>query len=679
VSISSFLSRFSIRTQILAGFGSVLFIVAVVGIGSIVALERVSQANRELAQRFAFFDAAHHIEEKFGFLRYLVNEYADHGDPRVATRAYAVFAGVRDHADTALAAIGPDTATHDAFREVLTLVDAYGQQLALLREVTHEAWSLRGDVLDPASVALRQAFYNVAALSARSNGAGLSNGNIVTTTLSGLEAMAAARQEANKALTQRAATDPREAEGALNRLRDAARALSAGSRGAEMRQAVAEITALTERFAQAVQRLISVGASIGALANGDVAAAAEAAETRIVALAARASEEQRRAEAEVSRLVNLAERVVGVIAAVCIAMGLTFAWIVARSVGDPMRNMTTVMHALADGDTSAQVGYSGRGDEIGAMARAMDVFRDNRIAADRMEAEQRQHQIARARRVEVIEALTDTFEEKVRELINQVSAASASLLSTANEMSHVVTQTTGQASTGMTAAEQASANVQSVAAATEQLSSSIEEIGRQITQSATIAGQAVDDARRTDDVVRALADSAQKIGDVVDLISSIAGQTNLLALNATIEAARAGDAGRGFAVVASEVKNLASQTARATDDIHRQIMQIQDATKDAVGSIQSIRRTITGMNEITATIAAAVQQQGSATQEIAQSVQHAATGTLQVTTTIEAVNQGSRVTGDAATHVSSAAVELSRHAKRLNAEIASFIAEVKTA
>ena len=297
---------------------------------------------------------------------------------------------------------------------------------------------------------------------------------------------------------------------------------------------------------------------------------------------------------------------------------------------------------------------------------AISVYQEAMVA-DRMERGQK------------VEGLTTAFEIKVGELVSIVASAATQLRATSESMAATAGQTTSQAALVATAATQTSGNVQNVASAAEELSSSIAEISRQVGQSAEIASQAVATARRTDGVVRALADGAQKIGDVVNLISDIAGQTNLLALNATIEAARAGEAGRGFAVVASEVKSLATQTAKATDDIGRQIMQVQDATKEAVVSIQAISDTIDQINEIAAAIAAAVEQQGSATQEIARNVQQVAAGTGQVTSSIAGVSQGASLTGTSASEVLGAADELSRQAEVLRTEIGHFIADVKAA
>jgi methyl-accepting chemotaxis protein len=282
-------------------------------------------------------------------------------------------------------------------------------------------------------------------------------------------------------------------------------------------------------------------------------------------------------------------------------------------------------------------------------------------------------------RAKSIDALTLDFETKTGELVGRVSTAATQLQATAQSMTGISTEAMQQATTVAAASEEASTNVQTVAAAAEELASSITEISRQVAQSAKVAGKALEDARRTDGVVQALAEGAQKIGEVVGLISNIAGQTNLLALNATIEAARAGDAGKGFAVVASEVKSLATQTAKATEDIARQIAQIQTATTDAVASIQGIGTTIGEISEIAAAIAAAVEEQGAATQEIARNVQQAAAGTQEVSASIVGVSQGANETSSAASELMGAAADLSQQSEQLRGEIGLYIAGVLAA
>jgi methyl-accepting chemotaxis protein len=285
----------------------------------------------------------------------------------------------------------------------------------------------------------------------------------------------------------------------------------------------------------------------------------------------------------------------------------------------------------------------------------------------------------REQRTNRLDALLRDFEAKTAGLVGTVASAATELEATARAMSETTGETIAQATSVAGAVEAASVNVQTVASAAEELSASISEIARQVTQSSEIADKAVQDANRTDGIVRTLAAGAQKIGEVVSLISAIAGQTNLLALNATIEAARAGEAGKGFAVVAAEVKGLASQTAKATDDIRQQVAQIQVATQETVTAIHGISQTISELSGIATAIAAAVEEQGAATQEIARNVHEAAVGTQHVSTSINDVSQGATETGTAASQVLAASGELSTQAERLSGDVRQFIDAVKAA
>ncbi len=273
----------------------------------------------------------------------------------------------------------------------------------------------------------------------------------------------------------------------------------------------------------------------------------------------------------------------------------------------------------------------------------------------------------------------EDFDAKSKASLSAVSGAAGQVQTTANTLSGNAQQTSTQSTAVAAASEEASANVQTVASATEELSSSVQEIGRQVSESAKIAGQAVEQANRTNTTVQGLAASAEKIGTVVKLIQDIASQTNLLALNATIEAARAGEAGKGFAVVAAEVKNLANQTAKATEEIGQQIAEIQAATKESVGAIQEIAGTITSINQIATTIAAAVEEQGAATQEIARNVQEAAKGTQEVSSNIGGVNMAAAETGQMATGLLSAAGELTKQSESLRQEVEGFFTTIRAA
>jgi methyl-accepting chemotaxis protein len=356
------------------------------------------------------------------------------------------------------------------------------------------------------------------------------------------------------------------------------------------------------------------------------------------------------------------------------------ATLIAASIARPLVKLDGQMRRLADGDLEVAAGDVARRDELGAMARTVDVFRTNALEMERLKSEQQLAEgRAIAQRKSDMVKIANGFEGAVGEIIQTVSLASADLEASAGTLTKTAVRSQELAITVAAASEEASTNVQSVASATEEMSSSVNEISRQVQESARIAHDAVNQARRTNDRVGELAKAAARIGDVVELINTIAGQTNLLALNATIEAARAGDAGRGFAVVASEVKALAEQTAKATGEIGQQISGIQAATQESVGAIKEISDTIGRMSEISSAIASAVEEQGAATQEIARNVQQAAHGTQQVSANIADVQRGATEAGSASSQVHSAAESLSRDSNRLKLEVGKFLDTVRAA
>ena len=362
-----------------------------------------------------------------------------------------------------------------------------------------------------------------------------------------------------------------------------------------------------------------------------------------------------------------------------IIIGIGAAVFLVRGVSAGIKSIVAPMQALGNGDLTAQVPHQGEKTEIGAMAEALQVFKQALIAkkaADEAAARDADAKIERGRRVDNI---TRDFESLIGEIVATVSSASTQLEASAGTLTATAERAQQLTTTVAAASEEASTNVRSVASATEEMASSINEIGRQVQDSARMAGEAVDQARKTNDRVSELSKAAARIGDVVELINTIAGQTNLLALNATIEAARAGEAGRGFAVVASEVKALAEQTAKATGEIGQQITGIQTATQDSVNAIKEIGGTIEKLCEISSTIASAVEEQGAATQEISRNVQQAAHGTQQVSSHITDVQRGASETGSASSQVLAAAQSLSGDSNHLKLEVGKFLNSVRAA
>ena len=345
----------------------------------------------------------------------------------------------------------------------------------------------------------------------------------------------------------------------------------------------------------------------------------------------------------------------------------------------PIGRLTGAMTQLADGNNEVDVPSLGNKDEVGMMAAAVEVFKENAIERRRLENEQEaMKKRAEEEKRETMNRMADEFDSTVGGVVKAVSAASTEMQSTANSLSATAEETSVQSTAVAAAAEQASVNVQTVAAAAEELSASVNEIARQVAKSTQIASGAVKEAENTNESVQGLEEGSRRIGEVVALITDIANQTNLLALNATIEAARAGEAGKGFAVVASEVKNLANQTAKATEEISAQIGDIQNATQAAVGAIGNIGRIIGEINEITSTIAAAVEEQDAATQEIARNVEQASAGTAEVTTNISGVSQAANDTSAASAQLLQSTEELSTQSMLLQQEVNAFIAKVRS-
>lgn len=362
-----------------------------------------------------------------------------------------------------------------------------------------------------------------------------------------------------------------------------------------------------------------------------------------------------------------------------IVSGLFLVHLLVKSIATPIKGITDYMGILASGDLTQDVPDRNRKDEVGVMAAAIQTFKDGMVHTQELEEEQRKEELVKLERQKKVEVAIKKFELSMSDIVKFVASASTELQASAQSLSASAEETSKQSGAVAAASQQAAANVQTVASATEELSSSINEISSQVARSSQVAAQAVEDAQTAGRSVSELVEAAQKIGDVTQIISAIAEQTNLLALNATIEAARAGDAGKGFAVVAAEVKNLANESTKATEEISGQIAHIQQISKTSAEAIETICRIIREMDEISGTISAAIQEQTSATQEISRNVSEAYTGTSEVTQNIGTVSDAANSTGSASHQVLSAADELSRQSEILKDEFDVFVKNLAAA
>ena len=365
-----------------------------------------------------------------------------------------------------------------------------------------------------------------------------------------------------------------------------------------------------------------------------------------------------------------------VVAVVIVLLGTVT---ILNGVSRPLTRITAAMRAVADGDLSVAVPYVDRRDEIGLLASALEIFKENRQRAESLTAQQREETERRLQRQQTVEQAIAEFDNLLSGALETLNSSAVELRATAQNMNHIADLTDTRAATVAETSQQVALNIQTLAATAEELSASIGEIGRQGAHSAQIAQNALHSAEQTNTQVQSLADAAQRIGDVVTLINDIAAQTNLLALNATIEAARAGDAGKGFAVVASEVKSLANQTAKATEEVAAQIAAIQNATHEAIGAIQNIGTTIREITEIAEVIAQQVREQSNATQEMAHNIAQTATKTQEVTQTAAEVRDSAAETGSAAGQVLSAADELAHQGVSLREEVGRFMTKLRSA
>lgn len=663
-----------IATKIFIGFGFALAIMATISSIAYIEFGKVRYEFSEYSRKSANGGVVIDIDRQFLALRRYIGEVSDNMEENLssADKARGI---VRERIASAVKDIkNPERLSK--IKHIAEEFEVYSKDFDKMVPLRREQAKLIRDVLDPVGQKLRVDLEQLQKNAAAQSG----NNNAVILVGEAIKLVMLVRLDGQKALARHDEVTAKAVEKAFSDLKLVWASLERTTVSVEDRRQLDQVRANSDRYHEALLKALHDSKEVDALMHGEMRTKARAIAADAEAIKLLLIEEQKQTEREVSALIDWSNVLILTLSLGGIALGIGFAWLIGRAISKPVVALSSGMRELAGGDVGVAIAGLGRKDELGGMADAVQVFKDNMIEADRLrgEATDSEKRSAEQRKADM-HRLADQFESAVGEIIETVSSASTELEASAGTLTATAERAQEITTAVAAASEEASTNVQSVASATEEMASSVNEISRQVQESARIAGEAVEQAHKTNERVGDLSKAASRIGDVVELINTIAGQTNLLALNATIEAARAGDAGRGFAVVASEVKALAEQTAKATGEISQQIKGIQDATDESVVAIKEIGGTIGRMSEIASTIASAVEEQGAATQEIARNVQQAAQGTQEVSSNITDVQRGASETGSASSQVLSAAQSLSSESNRLKLEVGKFLNTVRVA
>jgi methyl-accepting chemotaxis protein len=671
-SVSLRFPTFRFRGKIMLGFVIVLAISAIsMGIAYL-GFERVSAGVASYRNSVSEADLARNIDRDLTWYRGLARYYVVTGKEDDAKAALAAETSLKDAIDQSMKGT-TNPARLNQITRLAREFRAFTKIFADILRVKNESTLLTQNQLTRGGTTLRYKLDDLASNAAEAELPAIELG----------AKQVAAQYQAAMVLANTFVinSDMTVATSALARLKFVENSLKAiSSTDEKIVQGLKEVSALLEEYRQTLGKLIENAKEIGELTT-EMAESADAIMKGSNAMKADLLSDQQRLESESNATIGETERLVVMLALGGFLLGGTLAVLLGKGISRPMTAMCKAMRELANGNFDVVLPGLGRKDELGEMASAVEEFKVQAVVKAERDAAAHDAQnkaSSAARRTELIR-FADDFEAAVGAIVSNVSASAVQLEAAAGTLTRTAETTQSLSSQVSGSSEEASNNMQSVASATEELSASVDEIGRRVRESSQIAEAAVLQAKQTDGRISKLSRAAQEIGDVVKLITAIAEQTNLLALNATIEAARAGDAGRGFAVVASEVKSLASQTAKATDEISSHISGMQGATQESVAAIKEIGGTIAKISVIAATISSAVEQQSSATQEIARSVQNVAEGTQEAAANIMRVNRGATETGSASEDVLSSARTLSTESTRLREDLDRFMANIRAA
>jgi methyl-accepting chemotaxis protein len=666
------LANLSIRTKIMTGFALVLILSAASVAVAYLGYDKVSSGFAAYRTSVSEGVMARAIDREVGAYQMAARYYVVTGDESDATAAMAAEGDLREAIARASREVR-DTGRQKAITELSQKFEKFTKIFGQVLELKRDNFRHAANELQRGGSMLRQRLEDLADTATLADMASLQNGAKEAGTQ-----FVAASANVNMFVTRH---DNLTANGADSRLRMIDTTLnSLHTDDASVKKKITAISDQLGGYRKAFAAIVENGKKIEGLVK-EMSTVAEAIVMDAETIKISSTADERRIQGDTESLVSGTQQFVLSLTIGVTILGALLALLIGSGISGPIVSLCKSMRELASGQFEVVLPGLGRKDEIGQMASAVEEFKMQAVAKaerDAAEQDEKNRATANMRRAELIR-FADDFESAVGAIVGNVASSANQLESAAGTLTRTAETTQNLSATVAGASEEASSNVQSVASATEELSASVEEIGRQVRESSRIAEGAVTQAQETDTRIGKLSKAAQQIGDVVKLINAIAEQTNLLALNATIEAARAGEAGRGFAVVASEVKSLASQTAKATDEISSHILGMQQATQESVVAIKEIGETIGRVSQIASRIAASVEQQSSATQEIARNVQSVAASTQDVAGNIVEVNRGATETGAASGDVLNSAQTLSTESARLRQELDRFMANVRAA